>query len=94
MGYLDCYTEGDLDGHPTTTYMIDADDKLVKKAIAMLERQFDRVELVEKTQGQSPIVLSAFLLSAMPDNPPPTIQNAVENITSESVVGTILGDMS
>ena len=89
MGYLDCYTEGDLDGHPSMTYMIDVDDPMTKEAITMLRRHYDKVDIVEQTHGQSPILLSAFIL-ANKEEKPPTLQNVIENITSESVATTVL----
>lgn len=83
MAYLDCYTEGDLDGHPTSTYLVDVNDAIVKQAATMLKRQYDRVEKVDKTEGQSALLLSAFLI-ANSESKPPTIQNAVEGITLEA----------
>ena len=89
MAYLDCHMKNDLDGHPSMTYMIDVNNVMVKQAIAMLDRYYDNVEIVMETQGQSPVLLSAFLLSNS-ETSPPTIQNSVENIKSESVERSIM----
>ena len=84
MAYLDCCMDSDLEGHPSMTYTIDVNNEMVKQAIAMLDRHYDNVEIVMTTQGQSPVLLSAFLLSNS-ESLPPTIQNSVENIKSELV---------
>ena len=93
MGYLDCYTQGDLEGHPSTTYMIDVNDPMTKQAITMLKNYYERVDVVEKTQGQSPLLLSVFMFDNK-ESLPPTLQNVIENITSQSVATTIIGEMS
>lgn len=51
--FLDCYIESDSEGFPSATYRAESRDAAIK-AKAILGEWFDRVEVVEQSNGQSP----------------------------------------
>lgn len=52
MVYLDCYAEHDLQGHPAATYLDDS-GLSIDTVVAYLSQWFQRVEVVEQSNGQA-----------------------------------------
>ena len=60
--YLDCYLQkNDKPGFPTQTLVVDDPEIELQPILNMLRKYFDRIELVNFTNGQSPIPLTHYL---------------------------------
>ena len=77
MRYADCYMRGDIEGHPSSTYLLDMPNGQVDKAVKQLKNSFDRVVITQESNGQSPIALSGIYKQIVAWDSTPTLQNAM-----------------